>query len=121
MQQLRARLAEAEASVSERQVEGSSGGGAVRIKASGEFSFHSVSIDAAVLDSGDVTVLEDLILAALRDVTAELIAARRGAMETAVGAALGGIFPEGLIEALGDMDESDPEDTDAGGASPGAL
>ncbi len=67
MQELQQRLADAEAVAGAGGVEGTSGGGAVRIRASGDFSFTSVEIDPAVVDPGDVQLLEDLVLAAIRD------------------------------------------------------
>lgn len=88
MQRLQQQLAEAEAASSASEVEGTSGGGAVRITASGEFSFNKVTIDPQVVAAGDVAMLEDLILAALRDATAKLIELRRNAMGQAVGGAL---------------------------------
>src|SRR5487761_2750775 len=88
MQRLQHQLAEAEAASSAVEVEGSSGGGAVRITASGEFSFNSVTIDPQVVAAGDVSMLEDLMLAALRDATSKLIELRKTAMGSAVGGAL---------------------------------
>jgi len=88
MQRLQEQLAQAEAASSSTEVEGSSGGGAVLITASGEFSFNNVTIDPAVVLDGDVAMIEDLVLAALRDATAKLIEVRRSAMGQAVGGAL---------------------------------
>ena len=101
MQRLQEQLAEAEATSRSTEVEGSAGGGAVRIKVSGEFSFNDVTIDAAVVDPADVSILEDLILAALRDATSKLLEVRKAAMGQAVGGALsamlGGEGGEGLF------------------------
>jgi DNA-binding YbaB/EbfC family protein len=88
VQRLQEQLAAAEATSSATEVEGSSGGGAVRIKVSGQFSFNRVTIDSAVLADGDVSILEDLVLAALRDASAKLLTARKEAMGQAVGGAL---------------------------------
>ena len=88
MQRLQEQLAEAEATSRRTEVEGSAGGGAVRIKVSGEFSFDDVTIDAAVVDPADVSILEDLVLAALRDATSKLLEVRKAAMGQAVGGAL---------------------------------
>src|SRR5665213_1986791 len=88
MQRLQQQLAEAEAASSASEVVGDAGGGAVRITASGEFSFNSVTIDPDVVAAGDVAMLEDLVLAALRDATTKLIELRRAAMGQAVGGAL---------------------------------
>lgn len=100
MHELRSRLAEAQASVNEQEVQGSAGRGAVRISASGEFSFRSVAIDPSLLADGDVTVLEDLVLAALHDLTTKLIVARQGAMQSVIGTALENLFPDELAVAL---------------------
>ena len=128
MQRLQHQLAEAEAASSAAEVEGSSGGGAVRITASGEFSFNSVTIDPQVVAAGDVSMLEDLMLAALRDATSKLIELRKTAMGSAVGGALsamlggsdsGELFGANLsglfgIEAVpsaeASADESDPDE-----------
>jgi DNA-binding YbaB/EbfC family protein len=111
MQKLQSELAEAEAAASSRSVEGSAGGGAVRIGISGEFSFDSVKIDPAVLGQGDVTLLEDLVLAALRDGADRLLELRRQAMGDAVGHALGSLFGgEGQELDLSFGTESDPTD-----------
>lgn len=48
-------------------VEGSAGGGVVRVELSGDRKAQSVHIDPEVLAQGDASVLEDLVLAALRD------------------------------------------------------
>ena len=101
MQRLQEQLAEAEATSRNMEVEGSAGGGAVRIKVSGEFSFNNVTIDEAVVDPNDVSILEDLVLAALRDATSKLLEVRKAAMGQAVGGALsamlGGEGGEGLF------------------------
>lgn len=47
--------------------EGSAGGGAVKIVASGKNRLVSVKIDAQVVQSGDTEMLQDLILAAAND------------------------------------------------------
>src|SRR5487761_1900658 len=112
MQRLQHQLAEAEAASSSTEVEGSSGGGAVRITASGEFSFNRVTIDAAVLADGDVAMLEDLVLAALRDATTKLIEVRRSAMGQAVGGALAAM--------LGGENSDDPQSASQSGLFGGA-
>ena len=55
MQRLQEKLAEAEAASRTSEVEGSAGGGAVRINVSGEFSFNSVTIDASAVVSAVVS------------------------------------------------------------------
>lgn len=71
-------------------VEGVAGGGAVRIRVDGHLEFHAVRIDPGAVDPDDVGLLEDLVLAALRDATAKL---RAGAPEPFGGGLdLGGLF-----------------------------
>lgn len=67
-QAMQAQLAEAQAAVAEQELEGVSGGGAVRIVATGGLEFRSVHIDPGALADGDPSMVEDLILAALHDV-----------------------------------------------------
>ncbi|MGI9605193.1 MAG: YbaB/EbfC family nucleoid-associated protein [Acidimicrobiales bacterium] len=53
-------------------VEGSAGGGVVKVEVDGNFDFHSVTIDPSVVDPTDVEMLNDLVLAALRDAATQL-------------------------------------------------
>ena len=92
MLSLQTHLAEADASTAEQEVEGSAADGAVRVRVAGEFSFRSVSIDPAVVDPNDPQLLEDLVLAALRDASTKLLARRREAMGTAVSEVIGDLF-----------------------------
>ncbi len=68
-QAMQEQLVEAQAAVAEQEVEGTAGGGAVRIIATGGMEFVSVNIDPAVLRGDDPSIVEDLILAALHDVS----------------------------------------------------
>lgn len=105
MQELQATVAAAEAAAAAESVVGSAAGGAVRVRASGELSFDSVSIDPSVVDPSDVSILEDLVLAAIRDAAAQLTAARRSAMGDAVQRALSGLVsPEAPPPGAGGTD-----------------
>jgi len=66
-QQMAAGMADAQQAAAETVVEGSAGGGVVKVEVSGTFDFHRVHIDPSIYDSGDVAMLEDLLVAALRD------------------------------------------------------
>jgi len=61
------RLEEAAAEASATVVTGSAAGGQVTVDISGDLEAVSVHIDPSVVDAGDVSLLEDLVLAALRD------------------------------------------------------
>jgi nucleoid-associated protein EbfC len=50
-------------------VEGSSGGGSVIVKMDGRKQVLSIKIDPEVVKSGDVEMLQDLVLAALNEAT----------------------------------------------------
>ena len=79
----------------ETLVEGTAGGGMVKIRASGTEGVISVSIDPTVVDPADIETLEELVVAAMRDVNAR-IAANQAAATAGFdpGAALGHLFGE---------------------------
>ncbi len=66
-QKLEKRLNEVRARLVEMTVDGSSGGGAVVITMNGQRDVLKVSVDPGVFEDGDVEMLEDLLLSALRD------------------------------------------------------
>ena len=66
-QAMQQRLMEAQAAAAEQVVEVQAGGGVVRVTVTGGLDFRSVKIDPKVVDPGDVEMLEDLVLAAVRD------------------------------------------------------
>ncbi len=76
-------------------VTGSAGGGKVTIEATGDGNFHSVSIAPDAVDPDDVELLEELVLAALRDVTnqvAELQNSALGGLDLPDLGGLGGLL-----------------------------
>jgi hypothetical protein len=62
-------IAKAQADLAVRVVEGSAGGGAVRVSMSGDQKITGIKISPDVLDPDDVEILQDLILAAIADAT----------------------------------------------------
>jgi DNA-binding protein YbaB len=72
--------------------EGQSGGGAVRIRATGSMEFQSVEIAADAVDPDDVEMLQDLVLAALHDLSSTVVDAQRGALGPLGGLDLGNLF-----------------------------
>lgn len=79
----------AQAEAAEQEVEGVAGGGVVRIRATGTGQVLGVRIDPQVIDPSDPALLEDLVLAALHDVNAQLAEVQRQAMGP-LGGLLGG-------------------------------
>jgi len=65
-QKMQHRMAEVQADLKERVVEGTSGGRMVRVLVNGQQEVVAVKIDPEVVDPDDVAMLEDLILAATR-------------------------------------------------------
>jgi DNA-binding YbaB/EbfC family protein len=76
-------------------VEGSSGGGMVKVEVDGGFNFHSVTIDPSVVDPTDVEMLNDLVLAALRDAATQLQDSQSDAMGGMDLGGLGGLLGGG--------------------------
>lgn len=64
---LEARFEEARDALREKTIEGSAGGGAVTVVMNGQRDVLGVAIRPDVLEGGDATMIEDLILSALRD------------------------------------------------------
>lgn len=60
-------MAKAQEELKERTVEGSAGGGAVKIQMNGHREVMAVTIDPDVIDKDDVETLQDLVLAAIGD------------------------------------------------------
>ncbi|HSL59872.1 MAG TPA: YbaB/EbfC family nucleoid-associated protein [Acidimicrobiales bacterium] len=87
-QQMQAQLLAAQAEAAEAVVEGHAGGGAVRIEMTAGGEFRSVHIDPSAVDPDDPGLLEDLVLAALHDATAQAAARQEQALG---GLGLGGL------------------------------
>jgi DNA-binding YbaB/EbfC family protein len=71
-QEMQERMLAAQEAAAEQTVEGSAGGGVVRVTATGAGGFVAVHIDPKAVDPSDVEMLEDLVLAALHDATARI-------------------------------------------------
>ena len=76
----------------ETVVEASSGGGAVTVKMDGRNQLLSLRIDPEALESGDIEMLQDLVLAAVNEAGRRIDAQ----MQSAVGGMLGGFGVPGL-------------------------
>jgi nucleoid-associated protein EbfC len=67
MQQAQAMQSKVQAELDALRLEGSAGGGLVRIEMTGAKEVLAVRIDPSAVDPPDVDTLQDLVLAALRD------------------------------------------------------
>lgn len=65
IQKMQAKMEELQAQLEKATVEGSSGGGMVKVVANGKNEIISITIDPEVVDKNDVEMLQDLILAAV--------------------------------------------------------
>jgi hypothetical protein len=61
------KMAEAQKKVEETEVEGSSGGGVVKVIMDGKYNLKKINIDPNLVDKDEVEVLEDLVVAAIND------------------------------------------------------
>ncbi len=69
-QQMQAQLMAAQAELASARVEGSAGGGLVRATVAGSGELVGLEIDPKAVDPADTETLADLVLAAVRDATA---------------------------------------------------
>ncbi|MEO6042558.1 MAG: YbaB/EbfC family nucleoid-associated protein [Tepidiformaceae bacterium] len=60
-------LAKAQQELQATEIEGTAGGGAIRVKMSGEQKILGITIQPEVVDPDDVEMLQDLIMAAIAD------------------------------------------------------
>ena len=67
------------------KVEGSAGGGMVRVSMDGEQTVHEVKIDPQILDEKDVSMLEDLIVAALSDARRKILEKTQESIKSITG------------------------------------
>jgi nucleoid-associated protein EbfC len=84
-QDAQAKLMQAQEDLDKVEVEGVSGGGLVRIRASAKGRIIAVDIDESLLAPGEKQMVEDLVAAALNDARAKADAAAAEAMRGATG------------------------------------
>ena len=65
VQKVQADMAKVQEALSNERVEGTAGGGVVKAVATGHGDLVSISIDPSAVDPNDVSLLEDLVLAAV--------------------------------------------------------
>ena len=87
-QKLQKQMLEMQEELAKKTVEGSSGGGMVKVIANGQQDILEVKIDPEVVDPGDIELLEDLIVAA--------IANARDNAKSMMEAEMGKLLPGGI-------------------------
>lgn len=79
-QNVQAELAKAQEGLDHVEVEGASGGGLVKVKASAKGRIIAVAIDDSLMQASEKQMLEDLIVAAFNDARAKADAASNAEM-----------------------------------------
>lgn len=93
VQAMQAKFAEMQAEMERMEVEGTSGGGLVKVISSAKGAVKAVRIDPSLMREGEAEILEDLILAALNDAKAKA----EGVIEEKMKAITGGLpLPPGF-------------------------
>ena len=84
-QKMQQDIARAQEELSNTQVEGVSGGGLVKVIATASGDIVSLAIDQEIVDPDDVEMLEDMILAAVKDALAKGRATAESRMASVTG------------------------------------
>jgi nucleoid-associated protein EbfC len=84
-QEAQAKLMQAQEDLDKVEVEGVSGGGLVRIRASAKGRIIAVAIDESLLAASEKQMLEDLVAAAINDARAKADAAAQESMRDVTG------------------------------------
>ncbi|HEX5182925.1 MAG TPA: YbaB/EbfC family nucleoid-associated protein [Allosphingosinicella sp.] len=84
-QEAQAKLMQATENLDKIEVEGASGGGLVRIRATAKGRIVAVEIDASLLQPSEKAMVEDLIAAAINDARSKADEAAQGTMKDVTG------------------------------------
>ncbi len=88
MQGMQQKIAVAQEAIAQKEFEGVSGGGLIKLMLSGKGVVASLKIDPSLLDKDEVDVLEDLLIVAFNDAKKKLDEETEGTMS--------GMMPAGL-------------------------
>ncbi len=91
-QKLQAKLSRVQEELGAKEVEATSGGGMVTVRASGHQDILSVKINPEVVDPEDVEMLEDLVLAAVQQARQKAADMAEAEMQKATA----GLIPPGM-------------------------
>ncbi len=95
-QNIQSKVNEAQEKMKDLVVTGSAGGDMVRIKINGQMQIQDVTISPEAVDPEDVSMIEDLVLAAFNDAMAKI----KEKMQEEISSATGGMnLPPGLFGA----------------------
>lgn len=71
--------------LAQARVEGTAGGGMVRVEANGQGQVENITIDPQVVDPDDVEMLQDLVVSAVRDAIQKAEQMKEERMKTVTG------------------------------------
>jgi len=113
-QEMSEKLAAAQSEAAEEIIEGSAGGGKVRVTMTAGGEVRAVKIDPSVVDPSDVEMLEDLIVAAMHDTAGRAAEWATQHMGGDLFAGMAGLFGGdegggGMFGALGVVDAASTE------------
>jgi nucleoid-associated protein EbfC len=96
--QMQERIAKAQQEMEERVGTGTAGGGAVKIEITGGMKVKSLTIEPEVVDPEDVSMLEDLVMAAVNEALQQVQSFQMGQLSGLtggldIGSLLGGGMP----------------------------
>ena len=87
------KMSEIQKKIENMEVEGTSGGGAVKVIMNGKHELKKINIDKSLLNAEEIEVLEDLIIAAVNDVNKKI----NEDMNSQLGSLSGGLgLPPGM-------------------------
>lgn len=66
-QQMQKKLQEEQEKLAQEEVEGTSGGGMVKVMLNGKYTMSSLKIDPSLVNADEIDILEDLVMAAYND------------------------------------------------------
>ncbi len=93
-QEMKSRLAEIQESLGRKQVEASTGGGMVKITATGKHEILHVHIDEELINMQDKAILEDLVAGAINEINRKVKELAEEEMKKATGGLkIPGLFP----------------------------
>ena len=92
-QLMQKKIAKMQEELEKKVIETSSGGGMVKVKVSGQQEIIELIIDPAVVEGGDVEMIQDLVLAAVNDGMKQA----KELMESEMGQVTGGLKIPGLF------------------------
>lgn len=91
-QMMQKKMEEEQAKLAQEEIEGSSGGGMVKVVLNGKFDMKKLNIDKSLIDADESEVLEDLIVAAYNDAKNKVDAKMQDSMSAMTGGMnLGGL------------------------------